>query len=129
MKRFDLISGWKFNVGDENPSLINLNEWLPAKIPGTVHTDLLENKIIAEPFFDDNELKIGWVCESDWIYKTTFSRPSDFNSGLPVFLVFEGIDTIAEIYLNNSLLGNSVNMFLKYEFEVTSLLKETNELV
>lgn len=129
MKRFDLISGWKFNVGDENPSLINLNEWLPAKIPGTVHTDLLENKIIGEPFFDDNELKIGWICESDWIYKTTFSRPSDFNSGLPVFLVFEGIDTIAEIYLNNSLLGNSVNMFLKYEFEVTSLLKETNELV
>ena len=62
MKRFDLKSNWKFNIADENPYFINANEWLPAKVPGTVHTDLIDNKVIPEPFFDDNELKQGWIA-------------------------------------------------------------------
>jgi len=129
MQRFDLTSNWKFNIGDENPALLNLKDWLPAEIPGTVHTDLLNNKLIDEPFHDDNELKQTWISESDWIYKINFNRPENFEKELPVFLLFGGIDTIADIYLNNSLLGRSDNMFLKYEFEVTSLLKDSDNQV
>ncbi len=129
MQRFDLTSNWKFNIGDENPALLKLKDWLPAEIPGTVHTDLLNNKLIDEPFHDDNELKQNWISESDWIYKINFNRPENFEKELPVFLLFGGIDTIADIYLNNSLLGRSDNMFLKYEFEVTSLLKDSDNQV
>jgi len=129
MHRFDLTSNWKFNIGDENPALLKLKDWLPAEIPGTVHTDLLNNKLIDEPFHDDNELKQNWISESDWIYKINFNRPENFEKELPVFLLFGGIDTIADIYLNNSLLGRSDNMFLKYEFEVTSLLKDSDNQV
>lgn len=124
--RFDLTDNWKFNIGNENPDLFKLNNWLPAEAPGTIHTDLLINKLIDDPFYDDNELKLSWISRSDWIYKTAFDKPAGIANSLPVFLIFEGIDTIAEILLNGSLLGSSDNMFLKYEFEVTSLLRENN---
>ena len=128
-KRFDLSSDWKFNVGKENPSSFKINEWLSANIPGTIHTDLLEHRLIEDPFFDDNEIKLTWICETDWVYKATFIKPADFSNDLPVFLIFEGIDTIAEIFLNDSLLGKSENMFLKYEFDVSSLIKEKENLL
>jgi beta-mannosidase len=127
-KRYEITDNWKFTVGEEKFFLPELKTWLPAIVPGTIHTDLLNSKIIEEPFFNNNELRQTWICESGWNYKTSFSYPKDFDRELPVFIIFEGLDTIADIYLNGSLLGKSRNMFLRYEFEVTSLLKDNNEL-
>ena len=128
-KKIDLSADWKFNVGKENPSSFKINEWLSANIPSTIHTDLLEHRLIEDPFFDDNEIKLSWICETEWVYKATFIKPADFSNDLPVFLIFEGIDTIAEIFLNDSLFGKSENMFLKYEFDVSSLIKEKENLL
>ncbi len=47
--------------------------WLLAKVPGTVHTDLFNNKIIPNPFFGDNEKQLQWIENEDWEYQTTFS--------------------------------------------------------
>jgi beta-mannosidase len=103
--------------------------WLPAAVPGTVHTDLLNNKIIPEPFKDDNELKLQWIYETGWIYKTEFDYPTEFSKNKPAYLSFEGIDTIASVLLNGRNILKADNMFLKYEADVTKLLKEKkNEL-
>ena len=40
-----------------------------------------------------------------------------------VFLVFHGVDTIAQISLNGFFLGETDNMFVRYRFNVRNLLK------
>ena len=47
--------------------------WLPATVPGTVHTDLFNNKIIPDPFYGSNEKQLQWIENEDWEYQTSFS--------------------------------------------------------
>ena len=124
--RFDLIDNWQFKINSKLPNKNEFKNWRNAIVPGTVHTDLLKHKLIDEPFYDDNESKLNWICENDWVYKTTFDKPKGFEKELSQFLIFEGLDTVSEIYLNKKLLGKSDNMFVKYEFEISSLLKDKN---
>ncbi len=67
---FVLKSDWKFRQA-------RLENWYPAEVPGTVHTDLMKNRIIEDPYFKLNERAVQWVDKEDWIYKTTFSLPQD----------------------------------------------------
>ena len=61
----EISQDWKFkNTKD--------TLWLPANVPGTVHTDLLKNKKIEEPFIGNNEEKLQWISDEDWEYTTTF---------------------------------------------------------
>ena len=48
------------------------DEWLPAQVPGSVHTDLLALERIPDPFVGDNERRVQWVAERDWEYRCTF---------------------------------------------------------
>jgi beta-mannosidase len=128
-KKKELSSDWQFIVGKENPSSFKINDWLSADVPGTIHTDLLNHKLIEEPFYNDNEKKLVWISETDWSYQTTFNKPEDFSDDLPVYLIFEGLDTVADIFFNGNFLGRSVNMFLKYNFEISSLMKEKDNLL
>ena len=57
-----ISAGWKFHEQDEA-------SWYPAKIPGEVHTDLLANKLIPDPFYRDNEKKLQWIENENWDYK------------------------------------------------------------
>ncbi len=95
-----------------------------ATVPGTIHTDLLNNCLIDDPFYSDNELKMRWITEHDWVYQTKFDFQSSTNKN--VDLVFEGVDTIAEVYLNNIKLGSADNMFLTYAYNVKNILKSTD---
>ena len=134
-KKFILDEGWKFRINEKNSfqeksvlKKIKTNEWREAKVPGTILTDLLRLNLIPDPFYSDNELKLQWIGETDWNYAAVFNTPKDFDKDKPVYIVFEGIDTAASIILNGKELGTVSNMFLKYEFEISSFLKrkETN---
>lgn len=133
-KKYVLNKNWKFKLDKKadgfNKHLANkISKWIPAEVPGTVHTDLLSNKIIDDPFYADNEHKVEWISECNWIYTTTFEFPQEFENKKSVDLVFEGFDTIAEIFLNGKLLGKSENMFISYRFNVSKILSEkVNEL-
>jgi len=134
-KIFNINKDWQFRISNDDNSkkqLIankKLDDWIQAAVPGTVHTDLLNAGLIDEPFEDDNELSLGWVAESDWIYKTLFDYPEDFNSGSPVIIVFDGLDTKATIWLNDKEIGTAENMFLQYKFDVTGAIRhKRNEL-
>ena len=60
-----LLTGWQFReAGKDN--------WYSASVPGCVHTDLLNNKLIDDPFYRDNEKKLQWIGKTDWEYQTTF---------------------------------------------------------
>ncbi len=104
-------------------------EWLPAHVPGGVHTDLLALGHIPDPFVGDNEKKIQWVAESDWEYQRIFTLDKALISEEHKTLVCDGLDTLAEVSLNGQLLGKTDNMFRRWAWDVGSLLKaDGNEL-
>ena len=106
------------------------DEWLPATVPGGVHTDLLALGHIPDPFVADNEKRVQWVAESDWVYRRRFSCAPELLAEEKIFLVCDGLDTLATVVLNGHELGRTENMFRRYEWEVKSLLitKGANEL-
>ncbi len=110
---------WQFkNSKDQN--------WLPAKVPGTVHLDLMDNKMIPDPFKDENEKKVQWVENEDWNYQTSFVVSSQELKNDNIDLVFNGLDTFSEIYLNGKLLRKTDNMFRKWNIPVKEYLKAGN---
>ncbi|MFN3335200.1 MAG: glycoside hydrolase family 2 protein, partial [Caldilinea sp.] len=114
-----LAGAWQFRqAGDK--------EWLPATVPGGVHTDLLALGKIPDPFVADNEKKVAWVAEQDWEYRYQFTANADVLTEEKVFLVCDGLDTLAEVMINGQLVGAANNMFRRYTWDVRHLLSEGN---
>lgn len=111
-----LRSLWQFRSTDES-------SWMPASVPGTVHTDLMLNRQIPDPFYRDNESKVQWVAEQDWEYKTTFSPRKNTRQYKQVWLQFDGLDTYADVYLNGREILHANNMFRTWRIEVSRSLK------
>ncbi len=106
------------------------DEWLPAEVPGGVHTDLMAAGKIPDPFVADNELAVQWVAKTDWEYRRTFELSEDFFDRDKIFLVCDGLDTLAEVTLNGKNLGRTINAFRRYEWEIKDLLQAgENEIV
>ena len=106
--------------------------WLPASVPGCVHTDLLTLELIPDPYFGTNEDSVQWVSQKVWEYRTHFCGDSFLKKYRQLELVFEGIDTQAEIFLNGEKIniGAVDNMFRTWRFEVSDKLNEgENELL
>jgi beta-mannosidase len=101
-------------------------EVAPATVPGCVHTDLLAVGAIPDPLIGDNEAGTRWIGWSDWGYRTVFTA-SPAEPG-QTDLVFHGLDTVASITLNGTVIGTTENMHRTYRFPVTGLLRERNEL-
>ncbi|WP_290050022.1 glycoside hydrolase family 2 protein [Amycolatopsis solani] len=102
-----------------------LAEGIPASVPGTVHTDLLAAGLIPDPYLDRNEADLQWIGLTGWRYETTFDRPAALGTAE---LVFDGLDTIAEIELNHRVLAETRNMHRSYRIPVTDLLADGNTL-
>ena len=86
--------------------------WSEASVPGNVHTDLLSNQLIKDPFYRLNEHDLQWIDKTDWEYKTEFElSKNDINSDF-IGLELQGIDTYSSIYLNDSLIATTDNMFV-----------------
>lgn len=91
-----LDSGWRFRrAGTE--------QWYPAVVPGVVHTDLLRNGLIDDPYRSTNESRLQWIENEEWEYETVFVPTSGQLSAGALVLGFLGLDTYAEVYLNDSL--------------------------
>jgi len=105
------------------------DRWFPAQVPGGVHTDLLRSKLIPDPFEADNEKRVQWVAESDWDYRRSFTVDSSISAEEHVFLVCDGLDTLAEVFINGKSLGNTNNMFRQYRWEVKQFLVENLNLI
>ncbi|MCR2807156.1 glycoside hydrolase family 2 protein [Paenibacillus sp. SCIV0701] len=104
-------------------------EWLPAVVPGCVHTDLHRNGKIADPFNKTNEHDLQWIDKIDWEYKTTFDLTEELRSEQHIELVFDGLDTYADVSLNGQHILSADNMFRTWQVEIGSLVQEKgNEL-
>ncbi|MDR3172989.1 MAG: glycoside hydrolase family 2 protein, partial [Treponema sp.] len=97
--------------------------FLPAKVPGSVYSDLLVNKKMEDPFWRDNEDKAFALMEDDWEYAAAFDVSQRLLSNDNVLLRCEGLDTLAELYVNNVPVGRADNMHRLWEFDVKKQLK------
>ena len=116
MKNQSLTGAWQFRqAGTE--------AWQLAIVPGGVHTDLLALGLIPDPFVGDNEKSVQWVAEADWEYRYQFNATPELLSQPYIWLVCDGLDTLATVSLNGRKLGRAENMFRQYRWDVKSLLK------
>ena len=105
------------------------NEWVPAKVPGSVYQAYLDAGKMDDPFYRDNEEKALNLMKQDFEFATTFDAEEALREADRTVLHFDGIDTLGEIYLNGTHLGDTENMHREWEFDVKELLKaEGNEL-
>ncbi len=123
MKIQSLTGEWHFRQG-------GTDEWLPATVPGGVHTDLMALGRIPDPFVGDNEKHVQWVAEADWEYRTQFVAAPELLQQPHIWLVCDGLDTLAAVSLNGRTLAHTNNMFRQYRWDVKELLQVAdNELV
>lgn len=118
----ELSAGWTFRQADKE-------EWLPATVPGCVHTDLLNNGKIQDPFYRLNERDLQWIDKVNWEYKTTIDVGEDFVKHDRIALDFKGLDTYADVFLNDQPILSADNMFREWMIDVKDkLLPGLNEL-
>nr|WP_232070046.1 sugar-binding domain-containing protein [Kyrpidia spormannii] len=104
--------------------------WLPAEVPGDVHTTLHRAGVIPHPFYGHNDRRTRWVEERVWWYRGHFFMDEgSLRAGETLELVFEGLDTLATIYLNGRELGRHANMFVPATFDVTRELVAGDNVV
>jgi hypothetical protein len=96
---------------------------LPATVPGQIHTDLLAAGVISEPFYGDGDADLAWVALSDWVYTRAFEVPATLLQHAHVQLVSLGIDTVADIYINERHVFFTDNMFHRIRLDVKRHLK------
>ncbi|HIB96648.1 MAG TPA: glycoside hydrolase family 2 protein [Candidatus Marinimicrobia bacterium] len=117
-----LTEGWLFRES-------NSSDWFPATVPGTVHTDLLNNNLINDPFLGNNEEDLQWIEDKNWEYKTIFFVDRELMGNDVIELEFDGLDTYADVYLNEQPILKADNMFRAWRVACKKILREgENEL-
>lgn len=115
-------SNWQFRQA-------GTTHWYKAEVPGTVHTDLLANKLIPNPFYRDNESKVQWVETKAWDYQTTFNVSKTLLAKKVITIQFDGLDTYAEVVLNGRKIIAANNMFRQWTTDVKPLLLTTGNIL
>ena len=117
MQTFTLNGSWQVKqVGTE--------EAIPATVPGCVHTDLLAAGKIADPFYRDNEDRLRWIGESEWVYSRTFTLSPQLLTQEKLILRCEGLDTLATVRVNGREIGHADNMFRTWELDLKPVAVE-----
>jgi len=87
-------------------------QWLSAQVPGCNFTDLLDNNLIEDPFFGEHEHQLQWIEHQDWQYRKSFEISKPLMDYSDLELVFGGLDTYCDVYLNDQLIHTNNNMFV-----------------
>ncbi len=116
-----LSSDWAFKREDQE-------KWREARVPGSVLLDLLHTGQIADPFFRAQAPTALKALAYGYHYRCCFelggTELAEFQK-----LCFEGIDTLAAIYLNGDFLGAVDNMHRRFSFNVEKQLKAGKNLL
>ncbi len=117
MRKQYLEENWKL-IGDKIGTV-------DATVPGCVHTDLMNEGIIKDLYWRDNNKNYQWIENCDFTYTCVFDAVWSEKASI----VFEGLDTYCDIYLNGQKIGEADDMFIPYEFDVSRKLKSKENLL
>jgi len=127
MQILDLNGSWRFKARNSYATLPaahrKVTAWMPATVPGAVHTDLLANDVIQDPFFGMNEKEVQWVDSQQWVYRREFRLPPAILKEGRITLVAEGLDTFATVFCNGKKVGETANMFIAHRMDVKRFLR------
>ncbi len=129
----ELNQGWEFRAVEgakEIPANATAAKgWQVATVPGVVQTDLLARKVIPDPFYGQNETSLQWIGRTDWEYRTRFEVSAEELRHRHVELVFDGLDTFADVSVNGQPVLKADNMFRQWRVPAVGWLRPgTNEL-
>ncbi|MEO8147623.1 MAG: glycoside hydrolase family 2 protein [Bacteroidia bacterium] len=110
-----LNSGWQFREA-------NTERWMNATVPGCVHTDLVSNGVIEDVFNGSNEKNVQWIETKDWEYRSTFNIDEKLMAKENIDLVMEGLDTYADVFINETKVLEADNMFTGYTIPVKQFI-------
>ncbi|KAI4864062.1 glycoside hydrolase family 2 protein [Hypoxylon rubiginosum] len=94
---------------------------VPGKVPSHVHLDLLASQVIEDPYFGLNDFNLRWVALANWSYTAQLSGLST-EGDISTYLLFNGLDTFADIQLCSQPVASTNNQFRQYFFDVTDIL-------
>lgn len=108
-----LNDGWQFyaNGGDTS---------YPASVPGSIHNDLWLNELISDPFQGIQFDSLGWIDTTTWVYEKKFAIRETIRSAVHVELIFKGLDTYADVYIDGVLAITADNMHRTWRFPLSS---------
>lgn len=107
------LNQWQFDYQDQ---------WYEAHVPGCIHTDLMANNLIDDPYYGTNEDSLQWVSDSEWVYITRIDNAAlrtmmdDFNH---VELVFDGLQTYGTVWFNDTMVLKAYNMFRQWRIDIS----------
>jgi len=120
-----LNGSWKFKFTEPKTNKI-IKDF--ANVPGNVEPELVRLNFLDDYMPLEDPRKTDFLMAvDDWTFTTVF-KGEDIDKNNDNFIVFEGIDCIAEIYLNGELVQNTNNTFLTYKINANGKLKDENEL-
>ncbi|MBO5137549.1 MAG: glycoside hydrolase family 2 protein [Spirochaetaceae bacterium] len=99
------------------------DRFIPVSLPGDVHSAMLKAGIIKDPYFGKNELDIQWIGQQDWVLTREINVKKAFLTGQQ-FITMEFVDTFFQLSFNGIEVGKGNNMFRRWRFNVSSVLKE-----
>ena len=125
----DLTGKWEFKqyplsarrMRDLDPA-----DWIQTEVPSSIFSSLISAGQIKQTDIDTHPERFSWVSEKPWVYRKKFDSPSELLACDRAQLVFDGLDTIAKIWLNGKLIAKTNNMFIPFRFDVTTVLKPRN---
>jgi hypothetical protein len=100
------------------------SEWLRAVVPGTVLGSYLAAGAVPDPWYGDqmSQISEAFFSHNDFWYRDAFTLPADF-AGKRIWLVFDGINWKADVFLNGTAVGRIDGAFIRGRFDVTALAR------
>ncbi len=97
-----------------------------AKVPGSVYSALLENRLMEDPYYRDNEQKALELMKQDFEYSRSFAVPLELRKADTIILCCEGLDTLCQIYINGTWIGCANNFHRTWKYELPDILSDEN---
>ncbi len=121
-----LDANWQFRLlpgDDQQAAHPQMTQWRDARVPGSVHADLLAHRLIADPYVGAAEADLQWIGLADWEYRARFDVDAATLARQHAELVFEGLDTFAEVELNGQPLLRADNAHRTWSARVDGRLR------
>ena len=120
--KISLNNDWKMKKEGDSVSYV-------CDLPCSVYKTLIQSSVMENPYYRENELKSTCICDDDYSFSTEFNVDGEILERKNIFIRFNGIDTLSQVYLNGRLLGETNNMHCIWEYDVKKIIAPgTNRL-
>ena len=120
-----LDSTWQFKEFPESARRmrdLDAGDWLDTTAPASIYTCLEEAGVILIPKLPSDFKNIHWVDEKSWVFRKEFDVPPSLLEKDRIEIIFDRLDTVTHIWLNEKLIGKTENMFIEHRFDIKPYL-------